>query len=283
MNPQHANFSFITYLYEDDPSRFENYRTLLKYYRQFCPNSTFILIWESPDVEQLQKRLKEDPQFNFLKTDVDKLLLMKSVFEPPNFWQSKGRNIAARQAATTPYFGFLEADAIVSEQSFDLALKALIEGRAQIAWPYDGSFINIKNTIRQNFINTLDFSFLRATFNQNPTHPDFEVWVNPKVHRNQSVGGFFMFEKESFWKHGAWNEKFVGWGYDDREIALRFQILEVPVFRSPEPLFHLNHENARRHTNQFIQFNMQEYMRISNLSKTQLFDEIKTSWTWSKR
>ena len=100
----------------------------------------------------------------------------------------------------------------------------------------------------------------------------------------RSVGGVVFFNREIFWQCGGANENFKGLGYEDDEIFERFKKLKTKMGRINKPLFHLTHE--RKETaydhNPFVKANGDEFLRIQNMTREQLLNEIET-WEWSKQ
>ena len=184
------------------------------------------------------------------------------------FNRQRGVNLAAREA-TTPVIAHYDADILLRPQQIIGATEAIISGKAQMVYPYDGHFYDVPT----KHFNTIDMS-------KNLTKVPLEdcTLFNP-----HSVGGVVMFDREHYWKCGGANESFKSVGYEDNEINERFKKLGTKIMRTQWPLWHLTHargETSYNH-NPHIELNKNLYLEIERMSPEQLKAHVDT-WTWHK-
>ena len=184
------------------------------------------------------------------------------------FNRQRGVNLAAREA-TTPVIAHYDADILLRPQQIIGATEAIISGRAQMVYPYNGHFYDVPET----HFNTIDMS-------KDLTKIPLEdcTLFNP-----HSVGGVVMFDREHYWKCGGANESFKSVGYEDNEINTRFKHLGTKIARTDWPLWHLTHargETSYNH-NPHIELNKNLYLEIERMNPEQLKAHIDT-WTWHK-
>ncbi len=96
-----------------------------------------------------------------------------------------------------------------------------------------------------------------------------------------SVGGAFFFHKERYREIGWENENFISWGHEDWERIVRVQKMGYEMCRTMGDLFHLTHHRTPNSNdkNPCYQFNGQEYHKVKNMSKENLYNYIK-KWNW---
>ena len=184
------------------------------------------------------------------------------------FNRQRGVNLAAREA-TTPVIAHYDADILLRPQQIIGATEAIISGRAQMVYPYNGHFYDVPET----HFNTIDMS-------KDLTKVPLEdcTLFNP-----HSVGGVVMFDREHYWKCGGANESFKSVGYEDNEINTRFKNLGTKIARTEWPLWHLIHargETSYNH-NPHIELNKNLYLEIERMNPEQLKAHVDT-WTWHK-
>jgi len=184
------------------------------------------------------------------------------------FNRQRGVNLAAREA-TTPVIAHYDADILLRPQQIIGATEAIISGRAQMVYPYDGHFYDVP----EKFFDTIN-----ETKNLTKVPLEDCTLFNP-----HSVGGVVMFDREHYWKCGGANESFKSVGYEDNEINERFRKLGTKIMRTQWPLWHLTHargETSYNH-NPHIELNKSLYLEIERMSPEQLKAHVDT-WDWHK-
>lgn len=148
------------------------------------------------------------------------------------FNRSAARNAAADQARGTVYV-FVDADSIAPVDQVGLAIAAA--GANGWAFPYD-----------RYYSLTKEFSEAKMDAGGAPLFlgdKDYEfVFPGPdQVDRPPSVGGMVAVHRDVFEQVGGYDERFTGWGFEDRAFALALEGLLGPASRIPGPLYHLWH------------------------------------------
>ena len=184
------------------------------------------------------------------------------------FNRQRGVNLAAREA-TTPVIAHYDADILLRPEQIVGATNAIINGDAQLVYPYDGSFYNVPEKFFKVINDTKDLR---------------QVDLNECILFNShSVGGVVMFDREHYWKCGGANEHFKSVGYEDNCVNETFKKLGTKIARCEWPLYHLTHfrgETSFNH-NPFINVNRDLYIEIERMTKKELEDHIKT-FEWVK-
>ena len=182
------------------------------------------------------------------------------------FNRQKGVNMAAREAST-PVIAHYDADILLRPEQIIGATEAIISGRAQLVYPYDGHFYDVPVKF---------FDIINETKDLRKVNLDECTLFNP-----HSVGGVVMFDREHYWKCGGANEYFKSVGYEDNEINTRFKKLGTKIARTQWPLWHLTHargETSYNH-NPHIEFNRDYYLEIAQMSPDEIRNHIK-GWEW---
>jgi predicted glycosyltransferase involved in capsule biosynthesis len=184
------------------------------------------------------------------------------------FNRQRGVNICARNA-NTPVIAHYDADILLKPQQIKAAVKAIIEGSADLVYPYDGHFYDVPTKYHKEIVETKNLNCV-----------DLEQCTLFNPH---SVGGVVIFNKDHYWKCGGANENFKGLGYEDNEINERFKKLNSRIVRTQWPLYHLTHErkDTSFNHNPHLELNKEEYFRIANMSNDILQEEVN-SWSWVK-
>lgn len=165
----------------------------------------------------------------FLKKILDKKIKYLYVEDKdPIFYRTKYLNIMASKVSTRN-MALWDADIIISKtQIFDSVMK-LREGY-QVAYPYDGTFFDTTDILRQLYLSSKKLSVLNCYKN-----------CMVQIYGNQMKGGAVFVEMKAFEEAGSENEDFYGWGPEDYERFERWKNLEYKIYRSPGCLFHLTH------------------------------------------
>ena len=134
-----------------------------------------------------------------------------------------------------------------------------------------------------------DFSLLEVALDNRkrgfPSWPDQLQYEYCKIMGVNACGGCLLGTRKEFINIKGFNEKFVGWGYEDTEIISRIRILEKTIYRCNEKtdfLFHFPHTPSTISANvdREIQLeNKKESDKIEAMSKKELKKYIKT-WSW---
>ena len=238
----------------DHEDRLRNIRTTLSYLRHHFDAN--IIISEQDTSSKLH--------------DMCKAFKCRHVYiETDEFFnRQRGVNLAAKEA-TTPAIAHYDADILLRPQQIVGATEAIVSGKAQLVYPYDGKFYDVPEKY---------FDIINETKDLTKVNLEECILFNP-----HSVGGVVMFDREHYWKCGGANEHFKSVGYEDNEINARFKTLGTKIMRTQWPLWHLTH--ARGDTsfnhNPHINFNRDYCLKIQSMNREQLQEHINM-WDWHK-
>lgn len=146
---------------------------------------------------------------------------------PGEFNRSAARNQGA-MATAGEVLVFVDAD---SEVPYDQMQRAVsrVGGFGGWAFPYD-SYCSLTQTGSRK-------KMTRETLD--PTDYAY-VFPSPET-PEPSVGGCVVVSREAFDIVGGYDERFIGWGEEDRAFAIALSTLVGPAFVEPGPLYHLWH------------------------------------------
>lgn len=238
----------------DSVERMSNLDTLLEF---LCRESDLqILILEADEYPHYQVK-KEYPfvRYHFMK-DAD-----------PVFYRTYYLN-RLLELAQTPFAGIWDTDVIVSFEQIADAVTALRNGKAVMSIPYDGRVYSVPAGYSDVFRRNLDLESLYLHI------PDSVLVLG-----NISVGGAILVDRVEYRKAGGENEHFYGWGPEDFERVKRMEKLQLPVYRSEGPLFHLYHPvgmNSRYASSALERRNQSELFAIQKMTQEELLQDIRT-------
>lgn len=148
-----------------------------------------------------------------------------------SFNRSASRNALAFEAAGR-ILVFLDADSWVPPDQIAEAVRRI--GTSQGAWcfPFDRYYALSPSGSTQVWMNQIP-----------EEGPDYEfVFPGPDpVDRPPSVGGCLVVDKSTFFGVHGYDERFIGWGEEDRAIFLALKTLVHPEVRIPGDLYHYWH------------------------------------------
>ena len=175
----------------------------------------------------------------------------------------------AVKEVTTPAFALYDADTLLRPEQLEGAANAIVDGRAQMVYPYDGKFYDVP----EKFFDVINDTKDLTKINLNEC-----ILFNP-----HSVGGCVVFSVDQYWKCGGSNENFKSVGYDDPEIYSRFKKLGTKIMRTEAPLWHLTHWRGETsfNYNPHIEHNKNCCLAIDAMSKEELREHI-SKWEWLK-
>lgn len=202
--------------------------------------------------------------FRYMKQHADYMIWP----EMKNFHRTKMLNDMAEHS-NTPYIANWDADVIVTPMQIYMTVKKLREG-ADIVYPYKWMFARIPRL---------------PWFSKLEKYMDIGIVGDTKFNGMNngdaiSYGGAVFFNKESFFKYGGENEKFISFGPEDSERHIRFKTVGAKLERVLGPIYHVNHYVGPNSSNKhpFVAANRQEHERILKMDKPTLLAYIKT-WT----
>lgn len=181
-------------------------------------------------------------------------------FEADNFHRTWMINEMAKEAET-PFVVNYDADILINPVQIWYSVQLLRKG-VEIVYPYDGNFKHVARPEHGNLAENL-------------------YWLIGTNHKGPigSFGGAVFMNKESFFKAGGENEKFIAFGPEDAERFHRFLKLGLSLIRVKGPIYHLDHYRGinSSKTNPYIHENRAEWHRVRNMDKETLTKYIE-SW-----
>lgn len=145
---------------------------------------------------------------------------------PGEFNRSAARNDAASRA-TGDILIFVDADTYVPKTQIYAAARRVVS--SAWAFPYD-SYWAMTLGATERFI-----------YGVNPTEGDAEyIFPSPETPA-PSVGGCVVVRRDAFEAAGKWDERFIGWSFEDRAFAAALETIVGPEVRISGNIYHLWH------------------------------------------
>jgi len=191
----------------------------------------------------------------------------------PIFHRTKHLNTVS-QEVNTDITGIWDADIILECYQIIEAVQQLRNKNCDVAYPYDGLFLDTSEIIRNHYLLNRDIYFLKKnTLKMNLMYSS--------VKEGNSVGGAFLISTEKYKLSGLENEAFYGWGVEDGERFQRWTIMNFSFFRSQGALFHLSHPrdiNGKMRSEAYSLKALDEVNIIINSTKEELEDKFHTAY-----
>ena len=175
----------------------------------------------------------------YYNNDILKRLISKNITlhfiedKDPVFYRTKHLNTISKDVKTA-ITGIWDADVIMDSAQIIEAVAQLRSKNYDVAYPYNGRFLDTSYIIRNHYFIHKDINFLK-----NNTLKMKLLYSTVKS--GNSLGGAFLISTEKYKMSGLENESFYGWGYEDSDRYHRWLILHYSIFRSEGEIFHLSH------------------------------------------
>lgn len=183
----------------------------------------------------------------------------------PIFFRTKYINYVASKIET-PYIAIWDADVIAPVEQIIDCIQRLRCGEYEVAYPYDGRFIDVYLS-HNSFKDFLDVKKIKEI-----AHKMFFIYG-----KRMKGGGVFV-KKKAYVNSGMENTKFYGWGSEDNERYIRWEILNYKIYRAYGVIYHLWHPrgiNSCFHTTLHALRGKHELLRISYMSRYELIQELE--------
>jgi len=168
----------------------------------------------------------------------------------------------------TEFLGIWDADVIIDHEQILDALQNLRQNLCDIAFPYDGEFLETSDLLRNHYIVHRDLEFLKANREKmRLIHHVYEGGIG-------SLGGAIFARTDKYQFSGMDNEAFYGWGYEDDERYYRWLCFDFKIYRSKGCLFHLTHTRDYDILKSQHQKSRHEVNEILNYSKKELYERF---------
>jgi predicted glycosyltransferase involved in capsule biosynthesis len=256
-----SDCSIIIPFHADCPERIEHLLFQLRYF------SKFFIHYELIIVEQGIKPALHFPQSPGLRTEF--------IVSEEEFSTTRISNLGA-SLVKTPFFCKCDTDALIHPKAFFDALQTLkVNPSISVLLPYNGISFTLKGASKEELMRSLDFETLPFVL---PEENCFFDSPCISLKSDASVGLIHFFRTATFKTLGGYNEEFIGWGYEDNEILIRFQTLGHPSeMLKNYNAFHLDHPRTEGSKFQLLQ-NIYRLNLVEAMSAQQLKDYLKT-WT----
>lgn len=254
--PDLGDVTFLLMVRIDSVSRHENLMIILRWLDKYL--NTNIIILEADNRQHLDSTVMASfGQYLFVQDD------------NPLLHRTKYLNQLIKMA-TTPIVALYDIDVVVAPDQLLKGAEAIRSGQYGIAFPYDGTFLEVNGLFKAMFARILDVSL----FSEN--------LIMLELAGLRSVGGIIMVNKETYTRCGMENEHFFCWGPEDKERVKRMEVLGHDCLRIKGPMYHLPHDrglNSRYTSEASKALLMEEYLKIASMKQEELRLYI-ASWPW---
>jgi GT2 family glycosyltransferase len=250
-----AKASFIIHFRKDCDARLENLKIIVKFYKKHFSSSEFIVV-------------EDDTKPSLKREDFDKYLFL---FNTDLYRRPLAYNMGAKVAKEN-ILVFIDTDVIIDPSVLKDTLKSIsnVEDFGY-AIPYNGTSLYVGEATKKLFLENLDIKTLKKVVPSvlKTNHVENDVLVA----NTQSIGGCFIFTRQSFYRCGGFNPDFVAWGYEDNELKARCTNLGLKVMSRTEEnafLWHIPHPNTVKSNHAGYMRNQQINHIVSTMGKEKL-------------
>ena len=254
---KHCTFLIPTLI--DSSVRLENLLLVIKFLISHL--NTNIFIGEQKNLNRVvEEYIKGNPSVKYFPIDCgnDLYFNRQSIF-----------NQLAKMT-TTKCIVLYDTDVVLFPRQYYTACKQIMEDIYDMVYPYDGNFLDVPEFYRKIISDTLDLKNIKLS----------DCTCLTKI----SEGGAVIFNRDVFIAGGMENENFKGWGWEDNERSWRYRELGYRQCRVGAPIYHFHHgrgASSKFYIDNSGHNNQQYFLKLKELSKEQLQEEIKT-WSWCK-
>lgn len=261
--------TFVCSVRIDTDERAKNVVAVYNFYKKHCYNYRSIFIEDSTE-----SRIP-----GLLNLDENDIYIFK--YNKGMYKRCEAFNQGLLLANTSKVVGFCDTDVIIDPNQIKDAINEIITKlNSGILYPYNGLFLCVSESVKEKFIQTLDYNDLKKHFPKQITLNNNDG--NVLVGHTSSIGGFLLVNRKNFMSINGYNPNFIGWGYEDDEIAKRTHKMGFEVSRlkgSEIPLWHLPHDGdgaSPKAENPFYKSNEVLLHNVINSDKDQLQKYINT-------
>lgn len=187
--------------------------------------------------------------------------------DDPVFYKTKYLNKMAR-VVTTDILSIWDVDVILEDEQINDSVQQLRDGNCDVAYPYNGDFLDTSDILRKHYWKHGDIEFLKKHKDKMNSLYTVEGVIG-------AVGGAIFIKTEDYLNAGMDSEDFYGWGLEDGERHYRWLELGYRIYRNKDCIFHLSHprdlngmfrsENHRRKAvhdfNEIVNYGKEELKR----------------------
>jgi predicted glycosyltransferase involved in capsule biosynthesis len=228
-----SNTSIIIHFRKDHQDRVDNLHRIVSYLCKFLNFKELIIINDNSLLDEEMRSFKDNNK------------IIPLFFENhDHFKKSQCFNIGAKYA-TGEILCFYDVDVLIEGQYLSLAQEQILNGAFDHIYPFTGYFVNIKKSAFEHVLPTYNFDFLLEKL------PKYDLsWTTDYLEpaSNESPGGCNLISRKAFKKIGGYDERFIGWGYEDTDFLIRSRNSNKVAYLTEKNAicWHLSHDNAIR-------------------------------------
>jgi predicted glycosyltransferase involved in capsule biosynthesis len=231
--------AFILHYRKDSEDREKNLRNVLKFLKENFEANIVVV------AEHLQRF--DAPHWIVRNFKVR----CTSWLNDDEFKKCKSFNDGAAET-TEKILCFWDVDVIIDPKFINTSYQIILEGKADHVYPFNGTFIDVNKEL---FPELLDqkFDLLNELYRQKHEWLEFASGESP--------GGCNMISREAFERIEGYDERFIGWGFEDNDFYQRsLKANNLLRFSDPDAIcWHMHHDQAIRTENPHYMRNLQIY------------------------
>lgn len=253
MKTELRDVTFILPIRIDSITRLENILVVIDFLYKYFKTEIIVLESSSYNNMILKKMLNKNVRYFFVE-DKDSV-----------FYRTKYLNFMTEKV-NTPFLGIWDTDIIIDKNQILDSILQLRNDNADIAYPYDGKYLDTSSTIREYFIQKKQISL----FKKNQSKMSL-------LYGEIMFGGAIFVNVERYRYSGLENENFYGWGPEDAERYYRWKSLGYRIYRSKGNLYHLTHHrdiNGKYRSEQLARNMLNEVFDTIACSKDEILNKF---------
>jgi len=265
-----SDVTLMIHFRKDIEQRLTNLETVMKFYRKYTDNLQIVIINDDH---------VQDPVLDRLHRTYNCWVLFQQ--NSGTYWRTRAFNEASK-VSKRKYLIAGDTDVFINPKYILDAIVIFKQNpNVGVVYPYNGMFVLLKDDISKEFIKTVDIKPIEKLIGT-LSYELYSETENFYVANNKSKGGTVMFSREAYIACNGYNTNFIGWGFEDDEISMRYTKMGFDIERINDNsaiAWHLPHDNTVREKHPFYNQNYQHYQFVGNCTKQELENYIKT---WKK-
>jgi hypothetical protein len=239
-----TDVTFLILVRTDSVERLENTLIVTEMLVRYFQTNVYVLESESYNRGLLQKLLNRKIKYRFVE-DKDPILHKTMYYNQ------------MANAVKTPYMAIWDTDIVIDKKAVIDAVTNL-RNESDAAFPYNGTCYEIPEIIKKLYFKRKDTRLLYR--NREKMNLLYEKIL---------FGGAVFVKTDKYLKAGGDNEMIYGWGNDDFVRHKKWEIMKYRIYRTQNPLFHLNHprgKNSAYSSRYSAKISDLEYSKLKNSS-----------------